>query len=105
METKPINVKEITKDDPKLKNLSLRGRTFVGRVVSAKAQKTATIQWERKVDVPKYERYEKRRSKIQAHNPPSINAKEGDLVKVMETRPLSKTKNFIIIEKLEEKQE
>ncbi len=104
METKPINVKEIAKDDPKLKNISLRGRTFIGTVVSAKAQKTATIQWERRINVPKYERYEKRRSKIQAHNPPSIAAKEGDLVKVMETRPLSKTKNFIIIEKIEEKE-
>lgn len=105
METKPVNVKEIAKDDPKLQDVSLRGTTFVGKVISAKAQKTATIQWERRLLVPKYERYEKRRSKVKAHNPSSINAKEGDKVKVVETRPLSKTKNFVIIEKLEEKQE
>jgi small subunit ribosomal protein S17 len=105
LETKPVNIQELAKDDPKLKNISFRGKTFVGKVVSAKAHKSATIQWERRIYVPKYERYEKRRSKINVHNPPSINAKEGDTVRVMETRPLSKTKNFVIIEKLGEKQE
>ena len=43
---------------------------------------------------------QKKRSRIKAHNPECINAKEGDVVKVSECKPLSKTKNFVIIEKL-----
>lgn len=34
------------------------------------------------------------------HNPDCVNAKEGEVVKIMECRPLSKTKNFVIIQKL-----
>ena len=48
----------------------------------------------------KFERYEKRRTRIKVHNPECINAKEGDIVKISECRPLSKTKNFVIIENL-----
>ena len=77
---------------------SLRGKSFVGTVVSAKAHKTVTVQWEWRRLVKKYERYEKRRSKVQAHNPPEINAQEGDLVRIKETRPLSKTKHFMVTE-------
>ena len=80
--------------------LSLRGRTFVGKVISAKAQKTATVEWERRLYIQKYQRYEKRRTRVHVHNPPEIDAVQGDIVKIMETRPISKTKNFIIIEKI-----
>lgn len=83
-------------------NIKLRGRIFVGDVISTRMQKTATIQFERKHYVPKYERYERRKSSIKAHNPLCIAAKEGDIVKIMETRPISKTKNFVIIEKIGE---
>ena len=78
--------------------LSLRGRTFVGTVISARMQKTVTVEWERKHFLKKYERYEKRKSKVKAHNPKSVDAKEGDVVKIMECRPISKTKNFIVVE-------
>ena len=78
--------------------LSLRGRAFVGTVISAKMQKTVTVEWERKLFLKKFERYEKRKSKVKAHNPESINAKEGDIIKIMECRPISKTKNFIVVE-------
>ena len=78
-------------------SLSLRGRTFVGTVISARMQKTVTVEWERKHFLKKYERYEKRKSKVKAHNPESVNAKEGDVVKIMECRPISKTKNFIVV--------
>jgi small subunit ribosomal protein S17 len=79
-------------------NISVRGKTFTGKVVSAKMHKTVVVEWERRVLIPKFERYEKRRSKVSAHNPEEINAKEGDIVKITETRPLSKTKNFIVVE-------
>lgn len=81
-------------------SLSLRGRTFIGTVISARMQKTVTVEWERKHFLKKYERYEKRKSKVKAHNPESVNAKEGDVVKIMECRPISKTKNFIVVEVL-----
>ena len=80
--------------------LKCRGRTFVGTIISAKMQKTATVSWERRHFLKKYERYEKRKSKVKAHNPACINAHDGDIVKIMECRPLSKTKNFVIVEVL-----
>ena len=63
-------------------------------------RKTAVIEFERLHFLKKYERYEKRRTKLKVHNPECINAKYGDVVKVIECRPLSKTKNSIIIQKL-----
>ena len=92
-------MKETSKlvNDSKESGLSLRGRIFVGTVISSKMQKTVTVEWERKNYMKKYERYEKRRSRVKAHNPDSINAQEGDIVKIMECRPLSKTKNFVVI--------
>ena len=81
-------------------SLRCRGRTFTGTVVSAKMQKTVTVEWEWKHYLKKYERYEKRRTKLKVHNPECINAKEGNLVNIMECRPLSKTKNFVVVEVL-----
>ena len=81
-------------------NLSLRGRQFTGTVVSTKMRKTAVIEFERLHFLKKYERYEKRRTKLKVHNPECINAKDGDVVKVIECRPLSKTKNCVIIQRL-----
>ena len=78
--------------------LKTRGRTFQGNVVSSKAQKTVTVEWMRRVYVPKYERYLSRRSKVKAHNPVEISAKEGDTVVIKECRPLSKTKKFVVVE-------
>jgi small subunit ribosomal protein S17 len=78
--------------------LKTRGRTFKGTVISSKAQKTVTVQWMRRVYVPKYERYHLKRSKVKAHNPVEMSAKEGDTVIIKECRPLSKTKNFVVIE-------
>lgn len=78
--------------------LKTRGRVFVGPVISAKMQKTAIVEWKRRNYLPKYERFEEKLSKVKVHNPPCINAKEGDLVKIMETRPLSKAKSFVVIE-------
>ena len=80
--------------------LSVRGRQFTGTIVSTKMRKTAVMEFERLSFLRKYERYEKRRTKLKVHNPECINAKEGDIVGVMECRPLSKTKNFVIIQKL-----
>ena len=63
-------------------------------------QKTVNVEWEWQNYLRKYERYEKRRSRVKAHNPSCINANEGDIVRIMECRPLSKTKNFVVVEVL-----
>ena len=81
-------------------SLKCRGKSFVGTVISTKMHRTAILEWVWKHFLPKYERYEKRRTRIKVHNPSCIDAKDGDVVKVMECRPLSKTKHFVIIEKL-----
>ena len=78
----------------------MRGRIFVVKVVSALAKNTATVSWERRHYITKYERYERRRTKVHAHNPECIGAKKDDLVRIAECRPLSKTKHFVIVEKL-----
>lgn len=80
-------------------SLNTRGRQLTGTVISTKMRKTSVIEFERLYFIPKYERYEKRRTKLKVHNPECINVKEGDIVKVMECKPLSKTKSFVIIQK------
>ncbi len=78
-------------------NIKVRGRLLVGIVKSAKAKKTVTVIIKRKKLVPKYERYKDVTTKIHAHNPECISAKEGDVVIIGETRPISKTKNFVVL--------
>ena len=84
------------------KTYSVRGNIFEGKVTSAKANKTVTVERLLTQYVSKYERYKKVKSKIKAHNPESINAKEGDIVRVGETRRISKTKNFLVMEIINE---
>jgi small subunit ribosomal protein S17 len=76
--------------------IRLRGRTLTGKVTSAKAARTVTVEWEYRKYMQKYERYDKRGSKVKAHNPDCINAKEGDTVIIRECRPISKTKQFVV---------
>lgn len=97
--------KVVDPKDPFYGSVKLRGRVFTGTVISAKMQKTVTVEWPRRKFNKKYERFEMRRTKVKAHNPESMDAKEGDLVKIAETRPLSKTKNFVVIEIVKKKQE
>jgi small subunit ribosomal protein S17 len=87
------------KNCPNHGSLSLRGRTFKGVVIADVMQHTVTVEWERRKNVKKYERYEKKRTRVKAHNPECIAAQKGDIVEIMECRPLSKTKNFVIVKK------
>ena len=66
--------------------LKVRGRIFSGSVIRDVFHKSTIIEFPRKLYIPKYERYQIRLSKIKAHNPPCINAKIGDYVKIKETR-------------------
>ncbi len=82
--------------------ISVRGRVFRGVVRSAKAHDTAVVEWKYNKYSSKYERYERRKTRVTAHNPRCIKAKEGDVVIIGECRPLSKTKKFIILAKVNE---
>jgi small subunit ribosomal protein S17 len=77
--------------------LPVRGRVFEGRVRSAKTKNTVIIEWGYNRFVKKYERFEKRKSRLVAYNPPCMKAKEGDYVIAAECRPLSKTKSFVVV--------
>jgi len=83
--------------------LKIRGRILEGVVISDKMDKTVIVRRDFLHYVPKYKRYERRHSHIPAHNPPCINARENDRVKIAECHPISKTVSFVIIQKLEEK--
>lgn len=78
--------------------LPVRGQVFTGSVVSSRMEKTVVVKRTSEKLITKFERYEKRQSKMHAHNPPCIDAAEGDTVKIAECRPLSKTKTFVVIE-------
>jgi small subunit ribosomal protein S17 len=62
------------------------------------AEKTAVVKWDHVHFIPKYERYERRHTRVSAYNPKCIDAKKGDIVRIAETRPISKTKSFCVIE-------
>jgi len=81
-------------------NLKLRGQIIKGRVVSDRMRKTAVVQRDYLRYLKKFERYEKRKLRILAHNASCIGAVVGDEVTIMECRPLSKSKTFVIVEKV-----
>ena len=82
-------------------HLALRRHLLEGFVVSNKMEKTVIVRRDYLKYVPKYRRYERRRSNIPAHNPPCLEIKAGDKVKLAGCRPISKTVSFVVIEKLE----
>jgi len=77
-------------------------RTLTGTVVSNKMDKTVVVLIEHKVKHPIYGKYIKRSTKVYAHDPEN-KCKEGDKVVVGESRPISKTKCWILLEVLENK--
>jgi small subunit ribosomal protein S17 len=71
-----------------------------GVVVSDKQDKTITVAVERRTQHPKYKRVVKKTKKYKAHDEENV-CSEGDIVRIMETRPLSKTKRWRLIEIIE----
>jgi small subunit ribosomal protein S17 len=71
-------------------------RTIEGRVVSNKMTKTVTVLLERQVQHPLYGKIVRRSTKVHAHDEKS-ECKEGDVVRIAETRPMSKTKNWRVV--------
>ena len=77
-----------------------RARTLQGRVVSDKMDKTITVKIERRVKHPVYGKYITRSSKVHAHDEEN-KAGTGDTVLVTESRPLSKSKSWTLVEIVE----
>jgi small subunit ribosomal protein S17 len=75
-------------------------KTRVGRVVSDKMQKTIVVAIERRVAHPVYGKMITRSKNIKAHDEENT-AKAGDLVRIAETRPLSKDKRWRLVEVVE----
>jgi small subunit ribosomal protein S17 len=72
-------------------------RPIEGRVVSNKMNKTVTVLLERQVQHPLYGKIVRRSTKVHAHDE-NGECKEGDLVRIAECRPMSKTKNWRVVE-------
>lgn len=72
----------------------------IGKVVSNKMQKSIVVAVERKVPHPLYKKYFTRTTKLMAHDEKQ-EANIGDVVKIMETRPLSKNKCWRLVEIIE----
>ena len=72
----------------------------IGLVVSDKMDKTITVAIQRQIKHPFYGKFVKRTSKLMAHDEAN-DAHEGDTVRIMETRPLSKHKRWRLVEVLE----
>jgi small subunit ribosomal protein S17 len=77
-------------------SIKTRGSEIAGVVVSAKARKTVIIERPYTIFLKKYERYARKNSRIAAHNPECMDAKEGDHVTIAETRRISRTKSFVV---------
>jgi len=72
----------------------------IGTVVSNKCDKTITVLVERMIKHPLYGKFLRKSKKLMAHDAENV-CNEGDRVKIMETRPLSKNKRWRLIEVLE----
>lgn len=75
-------------------------KTKTGLVTSDKMDKTITVAVERKVKHPIYGKFVKKTTKFHAHDEKN-ECRPGDVVKIMETRPLSKTKRWLLVEVIE----
>ena len=83
-------------------NLKIRGRVFEGMVKSAKMQNSVVVEWDFVAPVKKYQRFMRKKSRVVAHKPACIAVHQNDFVRIAECRPLSKTKSFVVIEKLKQ---
>jgi small subunit ribosomal protein S17 len=77
-------------------------KTRIGEVVSNKMDKSISVAVVRRVKHPVYKKYIKRTIKLMAHDEKN-DCNEGDLVKIMETRPLSHSKRWRLVEIVERK--
>ena len=74
-------------------------RTMVGTVVSDKMQKTIVVRVERVTKHPKYDKILRKSAKFHVHDE-GEQCNIGDVVRIKESRPLSKKKNWVLVEKI-----
>jgi small subunit ribosomal protein S17 len=82
---------------------SKKRKAYVGRVVSDKMDKTVVLAVTRRISHPKYSKTLNRTTKFKAHDEKN-ECKVGDLVRFIETRPLSKEKRWKVLEIVEKAQ-
>ena len=75
-------------------------KTRIGHVVSDKMEKTVVVSIERRVQHPVYGKMVRRTKRLKAHDE-NNDAKTGDTVRIMETRPMSKDKRWRVVEIVE----
>ena len=75
-------------------------RTLTGKVVSDKMEKSIVVLIERQVQHPLYGKLIRRSTKLHAHDENNV-AKVGDVVSIKESRPISKTKSWTLVEVIE----
>ena len=95
------SIKESVQNDnnnPFNGSLSIRGKTFEGIVINAKAKYTVTLQKESPIYFTKFRRYGRSKNRIHAHVPSNLDVKEGDHVIAAECRPISKSVSFVVVE-------
>jgi small subunit ribosomal protein S17 len=90
---------ELAKTDSATTERNAR-KTRIGVVVSDKMAKTVVVSIERRVQHPVYGKMVRRTKKLKAHDEQN-EAKTGDTVRIMETRPLSKDKRWRVVEIIE----
>jgi small subunit ribosomal protein S17 len=79
-------------------SLKVRGRLLSGKAVSTAGRGFVVVQMAYLHKVAKYNRSERRRSRISAHLPPCLEVRDGDMVTIGECRPLSKSISFVVVE-------
>ena len=79
-------------------SVKVRGRLLSGKVVSTAGKSFTVVEMEYLHMMPKFNRGERRRSRVSAHVPPCIAVSDGDQVTIGECRPLSKTISFVVVE-------
>ncbi len=77
-----------------------RKRTLVGRVSSDKMNKTIVVEVRRRIREPRYKKYVERRARYKAHDE-NNECKKGDTVEIIESRPLSKDKRWVVTRVIE----
>ncbi|HXG73209.1 MAG TPA: 30S ribosomal protein S17 [Candidatus Nitrosotenuis sp.] len=80
------------------KPLSVRGKLFEGKVVSAKNKNTVVIQRESPLYITKTKRYARSKSTIHAYKSSKLEIKEGTVVVAAECRPIAKSVSFVVVE-------
>lgn len=78
--------------------LKTAGKVLSGKIVSTKMKDTVVVQVERYTKHPKYGKFLKRQKKFKVHDAGNKH-KEGEVVQIIETRPISKDKRFMVLEK------